>query len=73
MKMKTVSNLAAACAVAVVLASFILKSLGLVNLPISEAIAVGAFMKGAFIGVDASLVARSARGGGRERNDGDER
>jgi hypothetical protein len=63
-KMKNVSNIAAAAAVAVVLAAFALKVFGVTDIPMTEAIAVGVFMKGVFLPVDASIFAKNVRGAG---------
>ncbi|MDR2444872.1 MAG: hypothetical protein LBD44_02895 [Spirochaetaceae bacterium] len=53
--MKTVSNLAAALALAIVLASFILNAAGLANINMNDALKAGGFVKAVFLPVDASI------------------
>jgi hypothetical protein len=54
-KMKTVSNIAAGIAALIVVAAFVLKVFGVTSIAMTEAAIVGAFVKGVFLPVDASL------------------
>jgi hypothetical protein len=54
-KMKTVSNLAAALALCVVLVSFILKCGGVISISMTDAVIAGGFCKAVFLPVDASI------------------
>jgi hypothetical protein len=54
-KMKTVSNLAAGLALAIVLASFILNTFGITNIDMTDALKTGGFVKAVFLPVDASV------------------
>jgi hypothetical protein len=54
-KMKAASNLAAALALAVVLASFVLNAAGIACIDMNDAIKVGGFVKAVFLPVDASI------------------
>jgi hypothetical protein len=54
-KMKTVSNIAAGIAALIVVGAFMLKVFGVTGIAMSEAAVVGAFVKGVFLPVDASL------------------
>ena len=53
--MKTVSNIFAGLGIAVVIASFILNTLDLTKIDMNDALKVGAFCKGVFLPVDASV------------------
>jgi hypothetical protein len=54
-KMKTVSNAAAALALLIVLVSFILNAAGLAHIDMTDALKAGGFVKAVFLPVDASL------------------
>lgn len=54
-KMKTVSNIMAAIGVAVVIVSFVLNACNITTIDITDALKVGAFCKGVFLPVDASV------------------
>ena len=54
-KMKTVSNLAAGLALSIVLASFILNTLGITHIDMTDALKAGGFVKVVFLPVDASV------------------
>jgi len=54
-KMKTVSNLAAGLALAIVLASFVLNALGITRIDMTDALKAGGFVKAVFLPVDASV------------------
>jgi hypothetical protein len=54
-KMKPVSNLAAALALVIVLVSFILNAAGLAHIDMNDALKAGGFVKAVFLPVDASL------------------
>ena len=54
-KMKTVSNLAAGLALTIVLASFILNTLGITHIDMTDALKAGGFVKAVFLPVDASV------------------
>ncbi|MDR1149431.1 MAG: hypothetical protein LBK66_12455 [Spirochaetaceae bacterium] len=62
-KMKTVSNLAAALALLIVLASFILNAAGLARIDMNDALKAGDFVKAVFLPVDASLWIANIFGG----------
>lgn len=55
MKMKNASNIAAAAGIGVVLVSFILKTIKIIEIDMNDAIKVGAFLKCVFLPVDASV------------------
>jgi hypothetical protein len=55
MKMKNVSNIAAAVGAAVVLVSFALKAAGLTSISMAEAGLAAGFIKAMFLPVDASV------------------
>jgi hypothetical protein len=55
LKMKTISNLAAAAGIAIVLVSFILNAAGLTLIDMNDALKAGGFIKAAFLPVDASI------------------
>jgi Spy/CpxP family protein refolding chaperone len=68
-KMKTVSNIAAAAALALVLVSFILNATGLAHIDMNDALKAGGFIKAVFLPVDASIwinniFGRQGSGGG---------
>ena len=54
-KMRTVSNLAAGLALTIVLASFILNTLGITHIDMTDALKAGGFVKAVFLPVDASV------------------
>jgi hypothetical protein len=54
-KMKTVSNIAAGAALALVLVSFILNAVGLTHINMNDALKAGGFIKAVFLPVDASV------------------
>ncbi len=54
-KMKTVSNIMASIGILVVIVSFILNACNITNIDITDALKVGAFCKGVFLPVDASV------------------
>jgi hypothetical protein len=54
-KMKTVSNMAAGAALALVLVSFILNAAGLAHIDMNDALKAGGFVKAVFLPVDASV------------------
>lgn len=54
-KMKTVSNIMASIGILVVIVSFILNACNITNIDITDAVKVGAFCKGVFLPVDASV------------------
>jgi hypothetical protein len=54
-KMKTVSNIAAAVGLAVVLVSFILNAADITHIDMNDALKAGGFIKAVFLPVDASL------------------
>jgi hypothetical protein len=54
-KMKTVSNLSAGLALAVVLVSFVLNALGITHIDMADALKAGGFVKAVFLPVDASV------------------
>jgi hypothetical protein len=54
-KMKTVSNLAAGAALALVLVSFMLNATGLTHINMNDALKAGGFIKAVFLPVDASV------------------
>ena len=62
-KMKTVSNLAAALALCIVLVSFILNAAGLARIDMTDALKAGGFVKAVFLPVDASLWITNIFGG----------
>jgi hypothetical protein len=62
-KMKTVSNLAAALALVIVLASFILNAAGIARIDMNDALKAGGFVKAVFLPVDASLWIANIFGG----------
>ena len=64
-KMKTVSNIAAGIAALIVIGAFVLKVFGVTSIAMSEAAVAGAFVKGVFLPVDASLWLKNSR----ENND----
>ena len=53
--MKNASNRAAAAGIGVVLVSFILKTIKIIEIDMNDAIKVGAFLKCVFLPVDASV------------------
>jgi len=55
MEMKTVSNLAAGLALSIVLASFILNTIGITHIDMTDALKAGGFVKAVFLPVDASV------------------
>jgi hypothetical protein len=74
LKMKTISNIAAGIAAFIVVCAFVLKVFNVTGIAMSEAVIVGAFVKGVFLPVDASLWIKNSRSeihGGdiAERND----
>lgn len=54
-KMKTVSNIMAGVGIGIVIISFVLNSLNITNIDITDALKVGGFCKGVFLPVDASV------------------
>jgi hypothetical protein len=67
--MKTVSNIAAGAALALVLVSFILNAVGLTHINMNDALKAGGFIKAVFLPVDASvwinnIFGRQGSGGG---------
>jgi len=54
-KMKAVSNFAAGLSLAVVLGSFILNTLGITHIDMTDALKAGGFVKAVFLPVDASI------------------
>jgi len=54
MKMKTLSNIASAGGLVLVLGSFILNACGITHISMNEALKAGGFMKIAFLQVDVS-------------------
>jgi hypothetical protein len=62
-KMKTVSNIAAAAGLAVVLVSFILNAVGLTRVDMNDALKAGGFIKAVFLPVDASVWINNIFGG----------
>jgi hypothetical protein len=54
-KMKTVSNIAAGAALALVSVSFILNATGLARIDMNDALKAGGFIKAVFLPVDASV------------------
>jgi Spy/CpxP family protein refolding chaperone len=68
-KMKTVSNIAAAAALALVLVSFILNAAKIACIDMNDALKAGGFIKAVFLPVDASvwinnIFGRQGSGGG---------
>ncbi len=55
LKMKLVSNIMAGIGILVVIISFILNACGITKIDITDALKVGAFCKGVFLPVDASV------------------
>jgi Spy/CpxP family protein refolding chaperone len=76
--MKTVSNIAAGAALALVLVSFILNAAKLAHIDMNDALKAGGFVKAVFLPVDASvwithIFGRQSSGGGiihREESNG---
>jgi hypothetical protein len=62
-KMKKVSNIAAALALLIVLVSFILNAAGLTHIDMNDALKAGGFVKAVFLPVDASLWLNNIFGG----------
>jgi hypothetical protein len=62
-KMKTVSNIAAGAALALVLVSFILNAAGLARIDMNDALKAGGFIKAVFLPVDASVWINNIFGG----------
>jgi hypothetical protein len=54
-KMKTVSNIAAGAALALVFVSFVLNAAGLAHIDMNDALKAGGFIKAVFLPVDASI------------------
>jgi hypothetical protein len=53
-KMRTISNIASACGLSVVFASFILNACGITHISMNDALKAGGFVKIAFLQVDVS-------------------
>jgi len=54
-RMRTISNIAAGLALGIVLASFILNTLGITHIDMTDALKTGGFVKAVFLPVDASV------------------
>jgi hypothetical protein len=55
MKMKNVSNLAAAAGIIIVVGSFVLNACGVTRIDMTDALKAGGFVKAVFLPVDASV------------------
>lgn len=61
-KMKNISNMAAICGFMLVVVSFILNAMEIIKIDMVDALKTGAFMKGFFLPVDASIWLNKAFG-----------